>query len=300
VEIEKLIDYIVEHPDDVELEQLDPCGSGFGKCTCTHRTYDRTLVEKMVERRVPLPMRGFTRLRAKAIEDDPLYETTGFDTTSKHKHDRLKALGFPMKGVVDTGETATPYFQFQYEQDGCGMYWIHCVPYKWQDLDDIRSVSEAVAHFRKQQWLTHKFFRNYVPGFEKAHLMDAHPHIARALLTPKDSGGFTDYYIPWEHIQGGGDYYADSVARVMGHPNVGQSPRGFQVPLRALVCKGLEGLLVTGKPASHFFHMHGTHATLGQAAGVAAALSAREPIDLRKLDVGAVRAELLRQGAVVD
>ena len=166
--------------------------------------------------------------------------------------------------------------------------------------DDLKAFSQAIAHLRKQQWLTHKLFRDYVPGFEQAHLTDCHPHIARTLDSTPEWVGFTDYDIPLDHIQQGGEYYPDSVARAMGHPNIGQSPRGFQVPCRALIPKAFEGLLVTGKAACHFFHYHGTHAALGQAAGVIAALAARGGVGLRELDVAKAQAELRRQGAVVD
>lgn len=152
---------------------------------------------------------------------------------------------------------------------------------------------------RQRQWLTHKLFREYVPGFERAHLVDIHPHIATALLRSKTPGGFTEYDIPWEHIENNGELYYDSIARVMGHPDAGQSPSGFQVPLRSLIPKGLEGLLVTGKPACRFLHYHATNAAIGQAAGVVAAVAASDTVPLRKLSVAKVQGELKRQGAVV-
>ncbi|MBI3920737.1 MAG: FAD-dependent oxidoreductase [Armatimonadetes bacterium] len=264
VRIERLIDYILEHPDDVELDLI-------GKP-------ERQLLEGLVREQVPLLMRGFRLLRDKAIEDDPIYETTGY-------------------AKPDKGET--PFLHFFYDRDGCGTYWIHSNPVRKQKLENIKALSEGIACYRKQQWLTHKMFRDYVPGFEKAHLMDTHPHIARALNTRGGEGGFTEFDIPWEHCQGGGDYYPDSVARVMGHPNFGQSPRGFQVPLRTLIPMALEGLLVIGKAACPTFHYSGTMATLGQAAGVIAALSALGGTPLRELVVSQVQAELRRQGAVV-
>jgi len=161
------------------------------------------------------------------------------------------------------------------------------------------SLSKTIAETRKQQWLTHRLFREYVPGFERAHLMDVHPHIALALLISQEPGEFTEYDVPWKHVEDGGNLYEDAIARVMGHPDKGQSPHGFQVPYRSLIPKGLEGLLVIGKPACRFFHYHGTNAALGQAAGVAAAVAAKDGVPLRELDVHKVQEELERQGAVV-
>jgi hypothetical protein len=259
VQIERLFDYLLEHPEDVEWALID--------------RPERILLERLIRERVPLYMHGFRRLREQAIADDPLYATTG------------------------RGEP--PGLTFFYDRDGCGTYWIHSAPVRRAMFDDLQGFSRAIAHLRQQQWLTHKFFRDYVPGFAEAHLMDTHPHIARAGFSTPEWRGFSEYYIPWEHIQEGGEYYPDVVARVMGHPNIGQSPRGFQVPLRTLLPKDLEGLLIIGKPACHIFHYHGTQATLGQAAGVIAALAARGGARLRELEVRAVQAELRRQGAVV-
>lgn len=259
VRIERVIDYLVEHPEDVSLDSVG--------------RPEREVLERLVQERIPLLMRGFSRLRDKAIEASPLFATTG--------------RGDPRP------------LMFFYEQHGCGEYWVHSPPVRRAVYDDLKSFSSAIAHLRKQQWLTHKLFRDYVPGFEEAHLVDAHPHIARALDSTPEWQGFTEYDIPLDHIREGGEYYQDSVARVMGHPNTGQSPRGFQVPCRTLIPKALEGLLVTGKAACHFFHYHGTHATLGQAAGVIAAVATRRGTRLRELDVREAQAELRRQGAVV-
>ena len=120
-----------------------------------------------------------------------------------------------------------------------------------------------------------------------------------ALLRSREPGGFTEYDIPWEHIEKGGEVYEDSIARVMGHPDAGQSPSGFQVPLRSLIPRGLAGLLVTGKPACRFFHYHATNAAIGQAAGVTAAIAANDDVPLRELPVAKVQEELKKQGAIV-
>ena len=189
---------------------------------------------------------------------------------------------------------------FFYDRDGCGTYWINSPEWSVSRLDDPWHLSRTIAELRKRQWLTHKLFREYVPGFEKAHLMDIHPHIARALRISQEPGGFTEYDLPWEAIETDGPKYADSIARVMGHPDKGQAPGGFQVPYRSLIPKNLEGLLVIGKPACRFFHYHGTIAALGQAAGVAAAVGARGQVPLRELPVAQVQAILQEQGAVYE
>ncbi len=95
-----------------------------------------------------------------------------------------------------------------------------------------------------------------------------------------------------------GRLYEHSVVRVMGHPDKGQAPEGFQLPLGSLVPRGLEGLLVTGKPACRFLHYHVTNAAVGQAAGVAAAVGSESGVGAREIDGAKVQEELRRQGAI--
>ena len=234
---------------------------------------DPAHLRKLVDQGMALLVLGFGKARERAAASNPIYATTG--------------RGDP------------PIFSFFYDRDGCGSYWIHTPESRRAFLDDPVSLTEKIAHVRKQQWLTHKFFRDFVPGFKNAHLMDIHPHVARSILRSREPGGFTEYDIPWEYIEIGDNRYHDSIARVMGHPNAGQGSRGFQVPYRSLIPRDLEGILITGKPACRFFHYHGTSAALGQAAGAAAHVAASEGVLLRSVDVGKVQDLLSRQEAVV-
>jgi hypothetical protein len=228
-----------------------------------------------VDSGLPLLLDGFTAAHARAVAADPAYEITG--------------RGKP------------PGHVFFYDHDGCGSYWVHSNTWANASLDDPLQLSMAVAELRKSQWLTHKLFREYVPGFEHAHLVDLHPHIARALHQSWEEGSFTECSIPRRHIEQGDDVSEQSVARIMGHPDSGQAPGGWQLPYRSLIPKGLEGLLVTGKPVCRKIHYHGTTAAVGQAAGAAAAVAAgtAKPMPLRDICVKEVQKELQRQGAVV-
>lgn len=259
VGIHRLIDYIGDNPEDVEVKGV--------------KSNSPKLLKELIDRGMALLMSGFSKTRQRALMADPGYEITG------------------------RGEP--PTLMFFYDRDGCGTYWVHSSEWGRTRLDDPLRRSRTIAEMRKRQWLTHKLFREYVPGFEQAHLLDIQPHIAMALLQSREPGGLTEYDIPWEHIEEGGELYEDSIARVMGHPDAGQSPSGFQVPLRSLIPRGLSGLLVTGKPACRFLHYHVTNAAIGQAAGVAAAIAANDDVPLRKLPIAKVQGELKRQGAIV-
>lgn len=259
VQIHRLLEYLRDHLDDVEFVDIE--------------LSDHDSLIQLVQRGSPLLMKGFSAVLQKAIIDNSTYKTLG--------------RGNP------------PFLKFFYDRDGCGTYWVHSDKWSRTKLDDPVHLSKTIAEMRKQQWLTHRLFRTYVPGFKRAHLMDTQPHIARAFHISRGSGGFTECDIPWEYIKRGGKVFEDSIARIMGHPSMGQAADGFQLPYMSLLPKKLEGLLVTGKAACRFVHYHGTCGAVGQAAGVAAALATREGVSLRKLPVSLVQQELHRQGAVV-
>jgi hypothetical protein len=259
VDIHRLIDYIEENPDEIEVQGPLSRSPDF--------------LRELVTKEMALIMRGFGSARGLAISEDPAY--------------------------LITGHGEPPFLTFFYDRDGCGTYWIRPSEHRYTRLDDPIHLSRTLGALRRAQWLTHRLFREYVPGFERAHLVDIYSHIARALIRSHEPSGFTEFDIPKEHIEADGQIYEDSIVRIMGHPDAGQSPSGFQVPLRSLIPRGLEGLLVTGKPACRFLHYHGTNAAVGHAAGVAGGVAAAGDVRLRKLEVKKVQGELERQGAVV-
>lgn len=262
IDIGRLIKFACEHADDVDV-----LGSGAD-------TPDAAALSTLVAGGVPLEFMGFAAVRSRAIKEDSAYEETGRS---------------------DRGEN-----RFFYDRDGRGTYWLQTPEWRYSRLDDPLHMSQAILGLRRRQWLTHEMFRRYVPGFEQAHLEDVHPHIARALCISKEPGGFTDYDVTWEDIQRRGPDRDDRLIRVMGHPLQGQPADGWMLPYAAMLPKGLEGLLVTGKPACRFIHYHGTVGAVGHAAGVAGALAALGKVTPRQLEASAVRDELRRQGAVVD
>ena len=79
--------------------------------------------------------------------------------------------------------------------------------------------------------------------------------------------------------------------------------RYFQLPYRAMLPKGVENLLVTGRSAGGD---KGSHAAVrnmmccavnGQGAGVAAAVSIQSNVDVADVDINKVQKKLLHQGA---
>jgi hypothetical protein len=78
---------------------------------------------------------------------------------------------------------------------------------------------------------------------------------------------------------------------------------GYDIPYRCLVPKGVEGLLVAGRCISSEQQPYESHRAMvpmmaiGEAAGTAAALSAREGVRPRALEVGRLQQALIAQGA---
>jgi len=261
VDIHRLIAYLREHPDQWQNPlALAPDADGLAA---------------LVERGMTLRLTGFKDARQRAIAADPAYALTG------------------------RGPEEPRPLLFFYDRDGCGCYWIQRAEGRFTRLDDPLHLSRILTDLRRRQWLTHKLFREYVPGFERAHLVDMHPHIARAQNPEKLSAGFTEYDVTYDEVAKGGSPHADSIARLIGHPRHGQAPDGWQLPYRALIPKGLDGLLVIGKPAYRFIHYNGTVAAVGHAAGVAAAVAARAGGPLRNVAVGMIQDELRRQDATL-
>ncbi len=187
---------------------------------------------------------------------------------------------------------------FFYERDGMGAYWTFGDDFNRVQADDPLAMAQAVLAGRKQQWLMHKFFVTHIPGFEHAHLADTYPHISKAYEQSDAAGDFTEYGVTPREILEGTTDRSDVILRVMGHPRSGQCPKGWLLPYGALIPRGLEGILVAGKPASRKIHYIVTCGAVGQAAGVAAAEAARGGTT-RGADASRIAGELARQGAIV-
>jgi hypothetical protein len=77
----------------------------------------------------------------------------------------------------------------------------------------------------------------------------------------------------------------------------------YDVPLRCLLPRGVDDLLTAGRCISGTYEAHSSYRVTptamatGHAAGVCAALAARAGAAPRQIDIGAVQAELVRQGA---
>lgn len=259
VDIRKVTDYIRRTPDRWFLRPM------------VGKTPDPDEMDRLVQDGNPLAIHGFTTALEQAVRENPEYE-----------------LIARMCDVL----------MFFYEKDGTGAYWAIDDTLHDTDVSDPEAFANAVREQRKQQWLVHRFFTKYIPGFEKAQLLDTCPNISRAYHQTFEPSGFTEYTITQEEIRSSRTERGDSIVKILGHPMSGQSPDGWYVPLAALIPKGLDGVLVTGKPACRKIHYIASCGLVGQAAGAAAAESIRQNCPLRETEPEKIR-ELLRRQEVL-
>ena len=144
-----------------------------------------------------------------------------------------------------------------------------------------------------------------IPGMEGCSLIRTGAH-AGVRNTRRIVGEYTQTY---QDSQDPPDF-PDGICRKYGAVDANQIYRGtmssgFRYPYRSMIPKGIDNLLVAGRCGSATFLGHaagksmGNMMGLGQAAGIAAALSSRRGISVRELEAGAVREILTAWGVDV-
>lgn len=189
------------------------------------------------------------------------------------------------------------------------------------DLTDVRDITKCEVECRNQIIIAWKGIRKYLPGFTNAYITRICPEI-RIRETGRVLG---DYVLTCEDIRenrrfkdviglncfpSGAKHIANSSTLAVD-PNVSFSgpPKNGgtnDIPYRVLVPQRVENLLIAGKAVSaergaHQRFLQQTIVT-GQAAGVAAALCARDCKTPRALeeDVSELQLILRQQGVILD
>lgn len=177
---------------------------------------------------------------------------------------------------------------------------------------DVFDLTRAEWESRRQVAQIAAFLSKYVPGFEAAYNCQS----GTAIGVRETRRIVGDYRMSLEDVLGAAKF-DDAVARGT-YPVDIHSPTGagtvlkkvpsgewYEVPLRALLPKGVDRLLVAGRCISGSHEAHSSYRVTptcmatGQAAGVCAALAAERGTPPRSIDARAVQKELLRQGALL-
>ncbi|HTU03480.1 MAG TPA: FAD-dependent oxidoreductase, partial [Candidatus Sulfotelmatobacter sp.] len=172
---------------------------------------------------------------------------------------------------------------------------------------DERVLSAAEITIRKQAYCVYDFLRQYVPGFEKALFLDV-----GAKIGVRETRRVLGDYVLTEADVRSEARFPDSIGvskcAIDIHEPGGEKGlmegvgAGYDIPLRCLVPRGIQQLLVAGRCISVDHVAHGSTrntpacAITGQAAGTAAAMSAEGGIPLRELPIGALQTRLRKAG----
>jgi hypothetical protein len=166
--------------------------------------------------------------------------------------------------------------------------------YSALDVADLTAV-EFVSRDMARDGL--RFFREHVPGFERAWILDTSSQVgtrhARRLVGSAR--------ITIDHWLADGSY-ADTIGLC---PGMTPSFPTLEIPYRCMVPERLDGLLAAGRNLSADTRSHAALReipecwAMGEAAGVAAVHAMDDAVELRDVDVARLQAQLGRQGAIV-
>jgi len=172
-------------------------------------------------------------------------------------------------------------------------------------VDTLRTSDVSLAELEAQKvcFYVADFFRTHVPGFEKAYVVQMATDLGirtsrsiegEATLTFKDTSSDKPVY------------FDDAIGCAPAHASFEETdefwyPHTYDIPYRIMVPKKVENLLVgSGKSVScqpqGVIRSMPICMVLGQAAGVASALAAKQGISPRDLDTRTLQRTLLEQG----
>ena len=162
--------------------------------------------------------------------------------------------------------------------------------YSALDIDDLTFVEWDSRRLMMEHL---KFYREHAPGFGHSFVM-----LTASQMGVRHSRRLTGA-AKVTRDQWNGTVHADEIGV---SPSPGLKFPSISIPYGALVPQRLDGILAAGRhiscdPNSHSFLREIPQCWVtGQAAGVAAAVAANNGVAPRAVDIGAVQAELARQG----
>jgi hypothetical protein len=178
------------------------------------------------------------------------------------------------------------------------------------DATDVRELTRAEIDGRRQAYAVAKFLQARTEEFKDAYLIET----ACQIGVRETRHIIGDYVLNQDDLLAGRTF-PDGIANVSFGIDIhrpddkGQTGIGlkapYQIPYRCLVPRGIDNLLVAGRPISGTHEAHASYRVkgpclaIGQAAGAAAALSVRQQVVPRRVDVTGLLTELQRQGVRV-
>ena len=177
------------------------------------------------------------------------------------------------------------------------------------DPTNTASLTDAYSRIYGQIPTLVAFFKKWVPGFEESRLGDIAP-----MLGIRESRRIMgDYVLTAEDLIAGrvfddavgmGAYHID-IHRPAGTWVDSQNVRAYTIPLRSLIARGVDGLMMAGKCLSATHEAVASTRVIpicmaqGQAAGTAAALAVKQHTSVREVPIATLQAALAAQGAEI-
>jgi NADPH-dependent 2,4-dienoyl-CoA reductase/sulfur reductase-like enzyme len=171
------------------------------------------------------------------------------------------------------------------------------------DATDAEAITQAEIRLRREGFRSLVYLRQRMPGYERA----------RVALTWPQLGVRLSRRIRGETILVDGDlsasrHFEDGISRLGVYfpdwgPNYAIKGLDYDIPYRALVPEGVDGMLAAGRCiscdpiAGNTMRLLVPCLVTGQAAGVAAAIAVQDGCSPRDIEVGKLRAALRGQGA---
>jgi hypothetical protein len=181
------------------------------------------------------------------------------------------------------------------------------------DGTNVFDLTKAEFETRRQVRILYKFFKKYVPGFEKCYITTTAPEVG-IRETRRIVG---EYSLTKEDLLNTRQF-ADNIAQCSYMIDIHDRketqlfytaiPEGhsYGIPYRCLLPEKIENLLVAGRSISCTQEAQGSlrvmppSFSLGQAAGTAAAIAVKSKCAPRYVDIDLLRSTLASQGQVID
>ncbi len=170
------------------------------------------------------------------------------------------------------------------------------------DQDDIVEINRAELQGRKLMQSSYEFYRRHLPGFENSYIT-----LSSMQLGIQGGQRVVGEYVLGQKDMVSDEIFDDTIAVFPNNDNGEDSARhpSVCIPYRALVPKGVEGLLVACRAYSseyqhnEYFNLIPHCIAFGQAAGSAAALAVKAGIRPRDIDIRLLQKHLLNHGVLL-
>jgi hypothetical protein len=217
-----------------------------------------------------------------------------------------------IKAAQAAGSYAPPRERLSlYESPQEGVWRINASRILGADGTNAQDLTRAEIEGRRQVFQILGFLRDYVPGFDRAFLIDTAAQVG-VRETRRIEG---EYTLTAEDLVSGRNF-PDTIAYASypidihdpsgpggGVSTSGETANAYQIPYRCLVPLMMEQLLVAGRCISATHEALGAvrvmppSFAMGQAAGVASAIALLEGVSPRRVPISWLRETLTQQGA---